>query len=101
MDFHAVGPLIHLAVKRCREGRANIKVKSINKSHSIFQIIAYIQIGLCGEHGADLHSVYFLEHNHVNYVSCSPYRIPSAKVAAAQSRIEFVASKPLIIRSFI
>ena len=46
-----------------------------------------VQIGVCGEHASDPHSIRFFERLNVDYVTCSPYRIPIAKVAAAQAHI--------------
>jgi pyruvate,orthophosphate dikinase len=46
-----------------------------------------IQIGLCGEHGGDPQSIHFCVENGIDYVSCSPYRIPIARLAAAQASI--------------
>jgi phosphoenolpyruvate-protein kinase (PTS system EI component) len=51
------------------------------------------QIGACGEHGGDPESIAFFNTNDIDYVSCSPFRIPVAKVAAAQAHIERSASK--------
>lgn len=48
---------------------------------------------MTGEHSGDARSVAFFDHLQVDYVSCSPYRIPIAKVAAAQAHIEDAASK--------
>jgi pyruvate,orthophosphate dikinase len=44
-------------------------------------------IGVCGEHGGDPDSVRFFHHSGIDYVSCSPYRVPIARVAAAQAAL--------------
>ncbi|MDP9126943.1 MAG: pyruvate, phosphate dikinase [Pseudomonadota bacterium] len=70
LDVEGVGELIKLAVERGRTTRPDIK------------------LGICGEHGGDPNSVKFCESAGLDYVSCSPYRIPIAKLAAAQAAIE-------------
>ena len=45
-------------------------------------------MGICGDHANDPYSIAFFERLNVDYVSCSPYRIPIAKVAAAQAHIQ-------------
>ena len=70
IDQSGVGELIQLAAERGREARGNIK------------------LGICGEHGGDPASVRFCETVHLDYVSCSPYRVPIAKLAAAQAALE-------------
>ena len=62
--------LIEIASKRSREVKENIK------------------LGICGEHGGDPKSVEFCNNMGLDYVSCSPFRIPIAKLAAAQSNIK-------------
>jgi hypothetical protein len=52
-----------------------------------------VQIGITGEHGSDPLSITFFDRLQVDYVSCSPYRVPVAKVAAAQAHIEETASE--------
>ncbi|MGE4548257.1 MAG: putative PEP-binding protein, partial [Intestinibacillus sp.] len=47
-----------------------------------------IKLGICGEHGGDLSSVEFCHNIGLNYVSCSPFRVPIARLAAAQARIK-------------
>ena len=47
-----------------------------------------IKLGICGEHGGDPSSVEFCYKTGLNYVSCSPYRIPIARLAAAQATIK-------------
>jgi pyruvate,orthophosphate dikinase len=46
-----------------------------------------LKLGVCGEHGGDPDSIDFLHHSGIDYVSCSPYRVPIARVAAAQATI--------------
>ena len=67
LDRDGVGRLIHMA---CTDGRATKE---------------NLKIGVCGEHAGDPHSVEFLVHCGVDYVSCSPYRVPIARLAAAQA----------------
>ncbi|MBU0972147.1 MAG: pyruvate, phosphate dikinase [Proteobacteria bacterium] len=69
LDQEAVGSLIEIAVERGRKTRPNIK------------------LGICGEHGGDPASVVFCHRAGLTYVSCSPYRIPIARLAAAQAAI--------------
>jgi pyruvate, orthophosphate dikinase len=47
-----------------------------------------LKLGVCGEHGGDPDSIDFLHHSGIDYVSCSPYRVPIARVAAAQAAIQ-------------
>jgi pyruvate,orthophosphate dikinase len=46
-----------------------------------------LKIGICGEHGGDPRSVVFCHKAQLNYVSCSPFRVPIARLAAAQAAI--------------
>ncbi len=69
MDPEGVGELVRIGTTRGRQTRANLKV------------------GICGEHGGDPASVEFCHAAGLDYVSCSPYRIPIAKLAAAQAVI--------------
>jgi pyruvate,orthophosphate dikinase len=62
--------LVKLGVERGRETRPNLKC------------------GICGEHGGDPESVKFCVKAGLNYVSCSPYRVPIARLAAAQAAIK-------------
>ncbi|MBI4668486.1 MAG: pyruvate, phosphate dikinase [Elusimicrobia bacterium] len=70
LDQKAVGELINIGIKRGRSKRAHLKV------------------GICGEHGGDPKSISFCHHAGMNYVSCSPYRVPIARLAAAQAALE-------------
>ena len=70
LDQEGVGQLIKIAVERGRKTRNNLKV------------------GICGEHGGDPASVEFCHNNGFNYVSCSPFRVPIARLAAAQAVIK-------------
>ena len=47
-----------------------------------------LKLGICGEHGGDPASVEFCENAKLNYVSCSPYRVPIARLAAAQAYLK-------------
>ena len=46
-----------------------------------------MKLGVCGEHGGDPSSIHFFEKVGLNYVSCSPYRVPVARLAAAQAAL--------------
>ena len=70
LDQEGVGELIEIACKRGRESRPGIK------------------LGVCGEHGGDPASIHFFEKCELDYVSCSPYRVPIARLAAAQARLK-------------
>src|SRR4029077_20659293 len=48
---------------------------------------ATLKLGVCGEHGGDPDSIEFFHHSGIDYVSCSPYRVPIARVAAAQAAV--------------
>ncbi len=67
LDQEGVGELVAMGVRRGRRTRKNLK------------------IGICGEHGGDPASVEFCHRVGLNYVSCSPYRVPIARLAAAQA----------------
>jgi pyruvate,orthophosphate dikinase len=59
-----------------------------------------IKLGICGEHGGDPDSVKFCHRLGLTYVSCSPYRVPVARLAAAQAALEEAAQvKPLNTKS--
>jgi pyruvate,orthophosphate dikinase len=70
LDQDGVGELIQLAAERGRKTRRDIK------------------LGICGEHGGDPASIHFCQKVGLNYVSCSPYRVPIARLAAAQAAIK-------------
>jgi phosphoenolpyruvate synthase/pyruvate phosphate dikinase len=55
--------------------------------------LSFHQIGVCGEHGGDPASIRFFDELGLDYVSCSPFRVPTAKIAAAQAHIEAVNSE--------
>ena len=75
LDVGGVGKLVALAVKLGRETRPDIK------------------LGICGEHGGDPRSVEFCHNVGLSYVSCSPFRVPIARLAAAQAAIKAEAVK--------
>ena len=66
LDIDGVGRVVKIAVDLGRKTRKNIK------------------LGICGEHGGDPASIAFCHKIGLNYVSCSPYRVPIARLAAAQ-----------------
>ena len=70
LDQKGVGRLVKLAVENGKRVRPDIK------------------LGICGEHGGDLSSVEFCHNVGLNYVSCSPFRVPIARLAAAQARVK-------------
>jgi len=72
LDQEAVGSLIEISVKKGRETRPDIK------------------LGICGEHGGDPQSIEFCHKVGLTYVSCSPYRVPVARLAAAQAAIKYI-----------
>jgi pyruvate,orthophosphate dikinase len=69
LDQEGVGELIIIATERGRKTRPDLK------------------LGICGEHGGDPASVAFCHRIGLNYVSCSPYRVPIARLAAAQAAL--------------
>jgi pyruvate,orthophosphate dikinase len=69
LDQRGVGELMKIAVERGRQGRPGLEV------------------GLCGEHGGEARSVEFCHRLGLDYVSCSPLRIPVARLAAAQAAL--------------
>lgn len=70
IDREGVGELVEMAVKRGKEG-----------NHDLY-------FGVCGEHAGNPRSIDFFQEAGLDYVSCSPYRVPIARVAAAQSKIK-------------
>ena len=71
LDQNGVGKLVRIAAELGRSTRPDIK------------------LGICGEHGGDPSSVEFCHRIGLNYVSCSPYRVPIARLAAAQANIKY------------
>jgi len=69
IDQQGVGELVRLGVERGRKTRKNLKV------------------GICGEHGGDPASVAFCHVAGLDYVSCSPFRVPIARLSAAQAAL--------------
>jgi pyruvate,orthophosphate dikinase len=69
LDIEGVGELIEIACERGRKTRPGLK------------------LGICGEHGGDPASVFFCHKTGLDYVSCSPYRVPIARLAAAQAAL--------------
>ncbi|MBQ6607590.1 MAG: pyruvate, phosphate dikinase, partial [Firmicutes bacterium] len=69
IDLDGVGKLVEMAVKLGKKTRPNIK------------------LGICGEHGGDPKSIDFCHKAGLTYVSCSPFRVPIARLAAAQAAI--------------
>ena len=69
LDIEGVGQLVEIASRRGRMAREDLK------------------LGVCGEHGGEPHSIEFFEQCGLDYVSCSPYRVPVARLAAARARL--------------
>ena len=69
LDIHGVGKLVSIAVKLGRKVNSSLK------------------IGICGEHGGDPKSIHFCKKIGLDYVSCSPYRVPIARLSAAQAEL--------------
>jgi len=53
-----------------------------------------LKVGICGEHGGDPQSIYFCHEVGLDYVSCSPFRVPIARLAAAQATIKQQGAAP-------
>jgi pyruvate,orthophosphate dikinase len=70
LDTSGVGQLVEMAVAKGRAEKRDMKM------------------GVCGEHGGDPASIYFLHNLGLNYVSCSPFRVPIARLAAAQAAVK-------------
>ncbi|HRC27325.1 MAG TPA: pyruvate, phosphate dikinase, partial [Alphaproteobacteria bacterium] len=77
LDTEGVGQLIEIARERGRKTNPKLKV------------------GICGEHGGDPASIAFCEKAGLDYVSCSPFRVPIARLAAAQAAIRAGSAKTL------
>jgi pyruvate,orthophosphate dikinase len=75
LDQEGVGELIRIGTERGRKTRPELKV------------------GICGEHGGDPESIAFCHATGLDYVSCSPYRVPVARLAAAQAALKEAAKK--------
>ncbi|MDZ4861666.1 MAG: putative PEP-binding protein, partial [Candidatus Hydrogenedentes bacterium] len=71
IDQEGIGQLIEIGIQRGRSTRPALK------------------IGICGEHGGEASSVKFCHRVGMNYVSCSPFRVPIARFAAAQAALEW------------
>ena len=69
IDVDGVGQLVRIACEKGRQTREDIK------------------LGICGEHGGDPASINFCEEVGLDYVSCSPFRVPIARLAAAQASV--------------
>jgi pyruvate,orthophosphate dikinase len=70
LDQEGIGKLVEIAVELGRKGRPGLKV------------------GICGEHGGDPRSIEFFHRAGLDYVSCSPFRVPIARLAAAQAELQ-------------
>jgi pyruvate, orthophosphate dikinase len=69
LDAAGIGQLVRMGVEKGRTTKKNLK------------------IGICGEHGGDPQSIAFCHEVGLDYVSCSPFRVPVARLAAAQAAI--------------
>ena len=72
IDERGVGELIRIATERGRLEKKSLK------------------LGICGEHGGDPKSIHFCKDNELDYVSCSPYRVPIARLSAAQAELSWI-----------
>ncbi|MEM4404621.1 MAG: putative PEP-binding protein, partial [Nitrososphaerota archaeon] len=79
LDTEGVGRLVKLATEEGK--RAN----------------PHLEVGICGEHGGEPNSVKFFHSAGLDYVSCSPYRIPIARIAAAQAAIAIKEKAPVTV----
>ena len=70
IDTNGVGQLVDIAVKKGRSNKKKLKC------------------GVCGEHGGDPESITFFASVNLDYVSCSPFRVPVARLAAAQAGLK-------------
>ncbi|GKU79975.1 pyruvate, phosphate dikinase [Paenibacillus sp. L3-i20] len=70
LDTEGVGLLVEMAVEKGRSTKPTLKT------------------GICGEHGGDKESIFFCHETGLDYVSCSPYRVPLARIAAAQAKVK-------------
>ena len=78
LDTAGVGELVRIAAERGRGRRPSLK------------------LGICGEHGGDPVSIHFCAEVGLDYVSCSPYRVPIAKLAAAQAALAISSGRPTL-----
>ena len=69
IDQKGVGELVKMATQKGKKAKPKLK------------------IGICGEHGGDPKSIYFFDNINLDYVSCSPYRVPIARLSAAKNSI--------------
>ena len=74
LDASGVGQLVEMGTTKGRKAR-------LEKTGE------HLKVGICGEHGGDPDSIAFFQIAGLDYVSCSPYRVPVARVAAAQAAI--------------
>jgi pyruvate,orthophosphate dikinase len=74
LDEDGVGELVRIAAERGRNTRADLK------------------LGICGEHGGDPQTIRFCHNVGLNYVSCSPFRVPIARLAAAQAALDAICN---------
>jgi pyruvate,orthophosphate dikinase len=81
LDKKGVGELIQLAVERARSAKPEVK------------------LGICGEHGGDPASIAFCHEVGLDYVSCSPYRVPLARLAAAQAALKEAGAEAIKVRA--
>ena len=75
LDTEGVGELVAIAAERGRKTRPGLK------------------LGICGEHGGDPRSIDFCEATGLDYVSCSPFRVPVARLAAARAALAIKTAK--------
>ena len=78
LDREGVGQLVRMGTERGRSVKPDLKV------------------GICGEHGGDPQSIAFCNEIGLNYVSCSPFRVPVARLASAQAALNTGSSKEVI-----
>ena len=77
LDVEGVGRIMEIAIELGREARPGL------------------EIGICGEHGGDPRSVEFCHTAGLDYVSCSPFRVPAARLAAAQAAVQEAGWAPM------
>ena len=77
LDVKGVGRIMEMAIELGREARPGL------------------EIGICGEHGGDPRSVEFCHAAGLDYVSCSPFRVPAARLAAAQAAVQEAGWAPM------